>query len=260
MLIPSLSALALVVSLAPTSTGETGKPPTETARRHRYSASLEIGFAQFRDALNQDLVYHGGQIGARFGYRHDFDAVRLAWAMRLLLGFYGSHGMPALTPRLDWLDVAVLFPIRRPKLTLWVGPGLDRDQRWYVNPMLQSGSFYWYAHYDLELRAGADFTLAGQSFVASLRTAVVSAASRPSPLPDPYFYDWRFTDLVARTHRNVHIGSFESIRHVEGGLEWIVPRRKHDFGVGYVFRFEDYAPAPSLRTTQHLVRLSWHQR
>ncbi len=249
-------ALPLLSLLATEPSGDAVVEP----RRHRYSASLEVGFSQFRDELNSNLVYHGAQLGSRFGYTHDWHRLRLQWRVRVLFGLYASHGMPAIVPQLDWLDISTLFPIRRPGWTLWLGPGLDSDLRWYVNPFLHSGHFFWYGHYDVELRGGADFSIRGQPFRASLRINALSLSSRPSPSPDPYFYDWRFTDLVGRTHRELRLGSLDSIRHLEAGLEWLVPRRKHDLGLGYTLRLEDYAPAPSLRTVDHIVRITWHQR
>lgn len=165
--------------------------------------------------------------------------------------------MTAATAQLEWLDVDYMPSIVESAWTLRLGPGLDGDHRWYVNPELHSGSFFWYGHYDAEVRVALDGYVAGRGVHGQLRVAALSAVSRPPTDPDPYFYDWRFVDLIARTHRDMRVASLGTVRHVELAVAVDMPRRKRDWRLGYVVRLEDYAGDPALRSVQHAIRVGW---
>lgn len=215
-----------------------------------------IGYDAFRDELNVGLVYHGTDLRGHVGQRIDVAGNQLQWDARAALGLMWSRGMTAIELDAEPVSAGYLLRIVDGRTTVWVGPGLSANYRWYVNPDLQSGSFFWYTHYDLQARATASVAFKAERFRFDLRIGALSLASRPVARPDPYFYTFNFSELVSRAHGDMVVGTLGRTNHVSLVAEWFVPGT--EMTLGYEFAYAGYTPAPALDTLQHVARISWY--
>lgn len=230
--------------------------PEQTVCEAQTYGGLAAGYSALRDELNVGLVYHGAELGGQIGQRIHFGVDELRWEAALGLAFLSTRGMPALELRLTPVTAGYLWGVVEREWRLWLGPALSANYRWYLNPMLQSGSFFWYTRYDVQLWVAASIPYRGHGLKLELRTALLAAASRPDAQPDPYFYDWGLGDLIASAHGNMVVALPNRVQHLRLVAEWRPP--DSSLGVGYELVYDGYRAAPALQALQHLVRLTWH--
>jgi len=243
--------LAIVLGLTVSAFGQS---PSDTT----YSMwSVEGGYSAMKDQLNVGLVYDGVDVTGRFAERITVGNDYWEWGVQLGIGALFSRGMTAIDLHLEPWDFGYLWRVVDSDWQLYLGPGITGSYRTYVNPELHSGSFFWYTHYDLQLRIAAEATVFDQRFRAALNSTVASLASRPTSMPDPYFYNWEFLKMMDRAHSNMTFGSLDVVQHTDLQVEWWVPGSS-DLTLSYVLTYDEYTPAPSLTTLRHAVRVTWY--
>lgn len=220
--------------------------------------SIGTGFSSSRDELNVGLLYQGGGLHGRYLHRHSHDGREFSWSTGMAITAQWSRGMTALALDLTPLETGLLFDVVDRDWRLRLGPGFAAHLGWNVNPELQSGSFFWYTHYDLEVRAAGEFGLGGQRFRTDMHTTVATLSSRPDVHPDPYFYSWGFGDLVSAAHSNMSLGSLGMARRVMVSTEWYIPGSGSRMGLVYRLDYAAYRTRPKLSTLHHTVHLTWH--
>ena len=216
----------------------------------------EGGYSAFKDELNVGLVYQGGMVGGSYAQRYANNSGALTWEVALNTEIMGTRGLTAIGLHLRPWDVGYLFDVVTDDWWLGLGAGFTGSYRLYVNPMQQSGSFFWYTHYDLELRIAARFRLKDQRFRVGLASAMFTLTSRPVPQPDPYYYDWNFGRMIERAHSNMTLGSLDLAQNLMVSVEWFIPNSHQS--LAFETRAGSYNMSPTLSTLSHSLRFTWY--
>ena len=220
--------------------------------------SVGTGYSSFKDDLATKLLYQGFDLHGKYASRCIDSVSEFEWSVLFSPRVEFSHDMVAIEVLFNPLNIGYMAEVVRDDWSLFIGPGISGNYYMYINPFLNSGHFYWYTHYDLELRLASYFNVNDEKIRTALNTSVLSLASRPDPLPAPYFYNWNFFDFIADAHSNMVVGSLNTVQHVELTLEWLSVFEGGNPTLSYVFTYDHYVPAPSLQILQHLVRITWY--
>ena len=220
--------------------------------------SVGTGYSSFKDELAVGLLYQGFAIDGSFAQRYSFEGAEVSWSILLSLNTVFSRGATAFDVYFKPWNGGALFTVVDGRWSLAIGPGLTGSYHTYLNPFVNSGHFFWYTHYDLELRLASSFTIEDQQVRMQLNTAVLSLASRPEAMPDPYFYSWSLGDMITRAHSNMVVASIDKVQHTDLTIEWFPSSCDGEISLAYVMSYDRYRPDPELQILQHLVRLTWY--
>lgn len=192
---------------------------------------------------------------AAFGQRFVWDSALLTWDVALEASLHGAHGMPAIETELRPWDVAYLRRFRGRSTKFWLGVGPSGSYRLWLNPFVNSGHFYWFSHYSLDLRANLPFSLGAGDFRLDVAVTVLSLVSRPDPSPDPYFYSWKFTDIVADAHDNLRLSSVHHVRKLDIVGHWYLPDKS--WAPMVRCSYEAYMPELRLHVLDYALGVTW---
>jgi len=221
--------------------------------------SAGLQFNQIKEQLNFGLVFRGPAVDLQAGLTREYKHFLFEYSGKLNLSLLFSKGMTGISLNLQPVNGFLGIPVlRSPVIRIFLGPSLTTEYRYQLYPDLQGGQSYWFSGFILSPRLRLDYITVKKIFRLNLLNSVGGFTSRPDDYRDPYFYSFKFADIVSNLHHDLRFGSFDQFNLFTLDLEMIFLKKKSDLSIGYGLEYLTYHPAPELKCLTHSIRLKFY--
>ena len=228
---------------------------------HLRSFSTSANYAQFKEGLNLGLVFHGP--GLQFDYNDerlrgnsiiDFQA-QLGGGVSFRQGMLGFNAH--LRP-LRFFYGNRIFQ-KQNSAQFHFGPTFSADYSYQLYPHLHSGISLWFTHFSLSPELRAVYPLAnGKNLRFRLSTSVIGLSSRPERELEPYFFSFKFGDIVRNLHHELAFGSLDRANQTTFSAEYLLPRKKRDVGFAFQIEYFGYYKTPKITFLNYVFQTRFY--
>jgi len=204
---------------------------------------------EIKDRLNYGLVYKGLEIPLfRVGIQREYNHSFLEWHMQIGGGILFREGMQSLN--FQWKLNDVFYGIEmdeNKKFKIYFGPSLILNYTYQLYPFLHAGHSFWFTNYSIGPKVFAEIPLKIKPVLKlSLYNSIAGITSRPDAKRDPYFYSFKFKDLMKYWHRDMHVGTFNQFNYTDFSVEVYFTRKKRDVSLAYNLNYIGYYKQPRM--------------
>lgn len=215
----------------------------------RHSFTVAAAFTQLKEGLNQGLVFGGPGLLFRYDCERYRPYSLVAFQTHLGAGVDFREGMIGLNTHLRpfrFFYGKTVFQQENDQ-RYYFGGAISADYNYQLYPQLHSGISFWFTHFSLSPEFRADLPLKnGKRLRLQGSTSLFSLTSRPETEVEPYFFSFKFGDIVSNLHHEMTFGSLNLANQTTFSVEWLLPGKKRDIGLAYSIEYFGYYKAPKM--------------
>lgn len=208
---------------------------TNCLAQYKNEFSVQTGFLQLKEALNQGMVYNGVQMTFQYQRNWFFEKWDLRYKPQIAAGVPFNRGMIAANIRFVPVDFSGVVPVyQNGKHTVRIGMNVVADYSYQSYPHQQTSNLFWYSEIGFAPCFEYVFLWKQSKIKLSLQNSLFGFVSHTEDISD-YFYlsTFKFRDFVVKPHQKMKFGSFDKYEHLNASTEY-VPNisKKHSVAVG----------------------------
>ena len=208
---------------------------TNCLAQYKNEFSVQTGFLQLKEALNQGMVYNGVQMTFQYQRNCFFEKWDLRYKPQIAAGVPFNRGMIAANIRFVPVDFSGVVPVyQNGKHTVRIGMNVVADYSYQSYPHQQTSNLFWYSEIGFAPCFEYVFQWKQSKIKLSLQNSLFGFVSHTEDISD-YFYlsTFKFRDFVVKPHQKMKFGSFDKYEHLNASTEY-VPNisKKHSVAVG----------------------------
>lgn len=220
---------------------------------------VSLSYLQIKESENYGLVFRGPSIDA--GMNWTFPHHQNAWLYEFKIGLGApfSKGIIAMHINVKPLEMAYAWKIPVQNVGLRIGPALKMEYNFQYYPDLQSGYYFWLTNYNAGVSAFAIVKLKNAILKMRAFNNLFGFVSRGEIWEDPYFFDRKFSDIMADLHSDFEFvtpGTFNNT------FFEIMYRKSSTsrLALSYVFDYFVYSDKPEIKFLNQSLRLTFIPR
>ncbi len=201
--------------------------------QNKNEVSVDVGFLQLKDELNQGMVYHGPQIGFHYHRSWFLKKWELLYKPGIAVGVPYNRGMIAANINFKPIDFSGIKSVyQKNNHDFRFGLSFATNYSYQVYPEQHSAQLFWYGEIGIAPCIEYSYQWNQRKIKVSLQNSIAGFVSRTEEV-SPYFYSFKFLDFFTQPNQNMRFGSFDKYNHTNISIEYIPNiSKKHSFAVG----------------------------
>ncbi|HXH18818.1 MAG TPA: hypothetical protein VNJ07_07010 [Chitinophagales bacterium] len=205
---------------------------------------------EIKDRPNYGMEFKGLEIPLfRAGIQREYNHSFFDWHTQTGGGILFREGMQSLN--FQWKLNDVFYGIemdKNEKFKIYFGPSLILNYTYQLYPFLHAGHSFWFTNYSIGPKVFAEIPLKKIKplLKLSLYNSIAGVTSRPDAERDPYFYSFKFTDLMKFWHHDMRAGTFNLFNYTCFTTELYFTRTNRDVSLAYNFNYIGYYREPRM--------------
>lgn len=195
--------------------------------------SIDAGFLQLKDELNQSMVFNGTQIGFHYQRNWFLKEWELLYKPEVAFGALFNRGMMGINLNFAPIDFSGITSVyQKDNHSLRLGMNFATNYSYQVYPSQHSSQLFWFGEIGIAPLIEYNYQWKQSKIKVYLQNSIVGFVSHTESV-SPYFYSFKFSDFFIQPNQNMQFGSFDKYNHTRILVEYIPATfQKHSFAVG----------------------------
>jgi hypothetical protein len=213
----------------------------DTTKRHYLEISTS--FVEHKDQVDYGLVFRGPVLLLKYEFHKKTEKHFLKFESELGFGASWARGIAAFNYKFKPIQLEYYLPIKFKNTTLFLGAYSSLNYEYDDNPWLHSGRTYWFSTIDFGPAIYFETNIKSKQLAVNVNSSLFSFVSRPEYVPEDYFYDISFLDVLKNMNSDFSFATINKRYSFEVEI-WLLNFTKRAWSVAYSFNYSAYYNEP----------------
>lgn len=231
---------------------------TISESKSEYGISISFGHSESKEAHNHGLAFKGN--GAGFAFTNRSESENEISNAKANLNYFKleSKNIDGYQISFCPIELAQLYSIyRQSEHSFYFGFLGDLEYNYFRYPNFQMDESYWLSTLNFAPIILYKYNFVNSTIGASFSHSILSFASRPAEIDDPYAYSNNVSKIIKKVNSNFKFGSFNILRAYSINLNYKFEIEKIDFELNYNLEKLEYMKAPKFLMYCQNIGLSY---